>query len=170
MGEMNMGNQYISGIDIGTTGVKVIIFDAEGNKISSAYREYPCTFPQSGWVEQDGEMTWAMTCEASKEAIVKSGLDPEEILAIGLSSQRCTSRQWIKTGWRCVPLLPGRTAARSRSAKKLQRRSVPNGITKSPACQTVLSGRQAKSCGSRKTSPKFTRRHTNSHRTRAYSP
>ena len=30
---------YISGIDIGTTGVKVIIFDMEGATIGSAYRE-----------------------------------------------------------------------------------------------------------------------------------
>jgi len=85
-----MSKQYVSGIDIGTTGVKVIIFDTQGNKISSAYREYPCTFPQSGWVEQDGEMTWAMTCEASKEAVEKSKIDPKDILALGLSSQRCT--------------------------------------------------------------------------------
>ena len=81
---------YISGIDIGTTGVKVIIFDMEGATIGSAYREYPCTFPQSGWVEQDGEMTWQQTCEATREAIAKAGVDPAEIRAIGLSTQRCT--------------------------------------------------------------------------------
>ncbi|MEG1428002.1 MAG: FGGY family carbohydrate kinase, partial [Oscillospiraceae bacterium] len=79
---------YISGIDIGTTGVKVIIFDTAGNTVSSAYREYSCTFPQSGWVEQNGEMTWKKTCEASKEAIEKSGLDPKAIVSIGLSTQR----------------------------------------------------------------------------------
>ncbi|MBO1701377.1 FGGY-family carbohydrate kinase [Eubacterium callanderi] len=81
---------YISGIDIGTTGVKVIIFDMEGATVGSAYREYPCTFPQSGWVEQDGEMTWQQTCEATREAIAKAGVDPAEIHAIGLSTQRCT--------------------------------------------------------------------------------
>lgn len=93
-----MSKQYVSGIDIGTTGVKVIIFDTEGNKISSAYREYPCTFPQSGWVEQDGEMTWAMTCEASREAIEQSNIDPKEIHAIGLSTQRCTFTPVDKNG------------------------------------------------------------------------
>ncbi|SDY43566.1 FGGY-family carbohydrate kinase [Eubacterium barkeri] len=93
-----MKHNYVAGIDIGTTGVKVIIFDTEGNKISSAYREYPCTFPQSGWVEQDGEMTWEMTCEASRDAIAKSGLAPADILAIGLSSQRCTFTPVDKDG------------------------------------------------------------------------
>lgn len=85
-----MSKKYVSGIDIGTTGVKVIIFDLNGEKISSAYREYHCDFPQSGWVEQDGELTWKMTCEAAQEAIDKSGVHPEDIVSLGLSSQRCT--------------------------------------------------------------------------------
>jgi xylulokinase len=89
-GDKEMIKNYVSGIDVGTTGVKVIIFDLDGNKVSSAYREYPCTFPKSGWVEQDGEMTWEMTCEASKEAIEKAGIEPEKIVSIGLSTQRCT--------------------------------------------------------------------------------
>ena len=35
--------KYVCGIDIGTTGVKVMIFDLEGNVISSDYTEYLCT-------------------------------------------------------------------------------------------------------------------------------
>ena len=46
-------SKYVCGIDIGTTGVKVMIFDMDGTAISSTYSEYPCTFPQTGWVEQD---------------------------------------------------------------------------------------------------------------------
>ncbi|MFQ7526194.1 MAG: FGGY family carbohydrate kinase [Mediterraneibacter gnavus] len=62
-------SKYVCGIDIGTTGVKVMIFDMDGTAISSNYSEYPCTFPQTGWVEQDGNMTWQCTCETSKKAI-----------------------------------------------------------------------------------------------------
>lgn len=90
--------KYVCGIDIGTTGVKVIIFDVDGNIISSAYTEYICTFPQSGWVEQDGDMTWKKTCETSKTAIEKAGVDPEDIAAIGLSTQRCTLTPIDKEG------------------------------------------------------------------------
>lgn len=93
-----MSKKYISGIDIGTTGVKVIIFDLEGNKMSSAYREYPCTFPQSGWSEQDGELTWKMTCEATKAAIAKAYVKAEDIVSIGLSTQRCTLTPVDKNG------------------------------------------------------------------------
>ena len=91
-------SKYVCGIDIGTTGVKVMIFDMDGTAISSNYSEYPCTFPQTGWVEQDGNMTWQCTCETSKKAIEKSGLDPKEIVAIGLSTQRCTVTPIDKDG------------------------------------------------------------------------
>lgn len=46
-------SKYVCGIDIGTTGVKVMIFSLDGTVISSAYTEYACTFPQSGWVDQE---------------------------------------------------------------------------------------------------------------------
>lgn len=82
--------RYLCGIDIGTTGVKVMIFDLQGNPISSAYREYGCTFPYPGWVEQDGEFLWQETCQATREAIAKSGVSPKDIAAVGLSTQRCT--------------------------------------------------------------------------------
>ena len=90
--------KYVCGIDIGTTGVKVMIFGLDGTVMSSAYTEYPCTFPRSGWVEQDGEMTWTKTCETSRRAIEESGLDPKEIVAIGLSTQRCTITPIDKDG------------------------------------------------------------------------
>ena len=83
-------SKYVCGIDIGTTGVKVMIFSLDGTVISSAYTEYACTFPQSGWVEQDGDMTWKKTCETCKRAVEKSGVNPKEIVSIGLSTQRCT--------------------------------------------------------------------------------
>ncbi len=82
--------KYVCGIDIGTTGVKVMIFNLKGKVKGSAYTEYLCTFPQPGWCEQDGNMTWVATCRTAKQAIEKSGVFPEQIVAIGLSTQRCT--------------------------------------------------------------------------------
>ncbi|MEG2419242.1 MAG: FGGY family carbohydrate kinase, partial [Eubacterium sp.] len=79
--------KYLVGMDAGTTGCKVCVFDLEGNLMGSNYREYPCYYPKEGWVEQIPEdMTPALyaTCKA---AIEKSGVNPKDILAIGLSSQ-----------------------------------------------------------------------------------
>lgn len=82
--------KYVAGIDAGTTGTKVMIFTLDGNPVSHAYREYPCTYPNVGWVEQDVWNLWRALCEASKEAISKAGIDPAEIGSVAISSQRGT--------------------------------------------------------------------------------
>ena len=90
--------KYVAGIDAGTTGTKVMIFTLDGKPVSHAYREYPCTYPNVGWVEQDPWLLWKALCEASKEAIAKSGVDPKEIGSVAISSQRGTffgiDRNW----------------------------------------------------------------------------
>lgn len=82
--------KLLAGIDAGTTGVTVMIADTGGNVVGTAYREYPCSYPHPGWVEQDMEPMWARMCEASKEVIAKTGVDPKEIASMGFSSQRGT--------------------------------------------------------------------------------
>ena len=55
----------LAGLDIGTTGVKAMIADSDGNVVGLAYREYPCAYPSPGWVEQDVELMWGRICEAA---------------------------------------------------------------------------------------------------------
>jgi xylulokinase len=86
-----MGSKhYFGGIDAGTTGVTVMLVREDGDVTGTAYREYPCRYPHPGWVEQDITLVWEKVCEASYEAINKSGVDPEGIISIGISSQRGT--------------------------------------------------------------------------------
>lgn len=80
--------KYIAGIDAGTTGVTVMIFDLEGNVMSSGYSEYPCKFPHPAWVEQDMNVLWAGVCIASRQATDRFRGDVKNIVSIGLSSQR----------------------------------------------------------------------------------
>ena len=81
--------RYIAGIDIGTTGAKTIIFDLEGRKVSSAYREYQCTYPNPNWVEQDPVELVEAAMASCKEAIFKGGLTAGQIASVGFSPQRC---------------------------------------------------------------------------------
>ena len=41
------------GCDVGTTGTKAVVFDNDGNVLSSAYREYSLHTPQPGWAQLD---------------------------------------------------------------------------------------------------------------------
>lgn len=84
--ERKMG-KYLIGMDAGTTGCKVCVFDLNGNLIGSNYREYPCYYPNPGWVEQIPEDMFPALCETCRVAIEKSGVDPKDILGVGLSSQ-----------------------------------------------------------------------------------
>ncbi len=76
------------GIDAGTTGSKVALFDSCGNEIGSGYCEYPCIHPHSGWVEQDIEEVWKGICRASRIARIAANVADDAIRSLGLSSQR----------------------------------------------------------------------------------
>lgn len=70
------------GLDIGTTGCKAIVFREDGHILASAYREYPLTTPQPGWIELDAELVWRRVEEAIREAVAKAGSgDPVRAVA-----------------------------------------------------------------------------------------
>lgn len=78
---------YLIGIDIGTSGTKTVLFDIEGNTVTSSTREYPMYQPQNGWAEQDPEDWWRAASDTIGEVILKSGINPRDIKGIGLSGQ-----------------------------------------------------------------------------------
>jgi len=49
---------HLIGIDIGTTGMKVILYSTEGKIIRESYEEYPVSTPRSGWVELETGKVW----------------------------------------------------------------------------------------------------------------
>lgn len=78
---------YLIGIDIGTSGTKTVLFDIDGNTVSSALKEYPMAQPNIGWAEQNPEDWWDATYNTLKDVIEKSGIDSKDIKGIGLSGQ-----------------------------------------------------------------------------------
>ncbi len=76
----------LMGLDLGTTAVKVGIFDGEsGEPLGVARAEYSPVAPHPGWVELDAGEYWRATVEATRMALSHSG--GPEVLGIGLSSQ-----------------------------------------------------------------------------------
>jgi xylulokinase len=76
---------YFIGIDIGTTSVKLIAVDEQGNVVRSASREYPIYFPKALWSEQNPEDWWSRTLDGLKELI--ACLDKDQIKALSFSGQ-----------------------------------------------------------------------------------
>lgn len=52
--------------------------------------EFGTRFPRPGWAEQDPDVWWSSLVEASKGALEKSGVSPEEIAGISTDATTCT--------------------------------------------------------------------------------
>ena len=82
--------QYLMGIDFGTGGARVGIFDPEGTALVFNSVEFGTKFPRSGWAEQSPDDWWSSLGEASKGALEKSGVAPEDIAGISTDATTCT--------------------------------------------------------------------------------
>ncbi len=78
-------DMFFMGIDLGTSGVKVLLIDVKGDVVSKGEEEYPLYTPQPGWTEQDPQEWWSATQSAIKKAIRR--INPGEIKGIGLTGQ-----------------------------------------------------------------------------------
>jgi len=92
-----MSSQYILALDQGTTSSRSIVFDKQGNIISSAQKEFRQIFPQPGWVEHDAEEIWSTQYGTLAEAIAKAGINIKQIEGIGITNQRETTVVWERS-------------------------------------------------------------------------
>jgi xylulokinase len=72
------------GIDVGTTGCKVIALSANGQIIASAEREYHVLRPQPGWAELDSAHVWEQIQACIRQVAAQTAHDP--IVALSVSS------------------------------------------------------------------------------------
>ena len=77
--------QYLLGVDLGTSGTKTVLFDADGKAICSKTIEYPMYQPQNGWAEQDPADWWNATKEGIRYCLSTSGVKAEDVKGVGLS-------------------------------------------------------------------------------------
>ena len=73
------------GIDVGTSGCKILAVDETGKILGSVVEEYPCYAPRAGWSEQDPEDWWNGAARGLKKVLPL--LDGAEIGAVGFSGQ-----------------------------------------------------------------------------------
>lgn len=76
---------YYIGIDIGTSSVKTILIDENGNTIKSISKEYPIDYPRTLWAEQNPKDWWNGTKLALVELL--QDIDGEKVRAMSLSGQ-----------------------------------------------------------------------------------
>ena len=89
--------KYILSLDQGTTSSRAILFDQTQQVVGVAQKEFTQLYPQEGWVEQDAMEIWASQYGVMMEVVAQSGVQPEDIAAIGITNQRETTILWDKT-------------------------------------------------------------------------
>ena len=76
---------YYIGIDLGTSAVKLLLVDAQGNIINSVSKEYPLLLPAPGWSEQDPAEWWSAVCAGIPELLADQ--DASQVAGIGCGGQ-----------------------------------------------------------------------------------
>jgi len=75
------------GIDVGTEGTKVSLFDTDGRVIGDSYEEYELKCLEAGWAEQDPDLWWQTVIKNVRIVTQSSNVSPRDIAGIGICGQ-----------------------------------------------------------------------------------
>ncbi len=90
-------SRYTLALDQGTTSSRAILFDAHGNIVSLAQKEFRQIYPRPGWVEHNPLEIWQTQFLVAREAIESAGVGAKDIAAIGITNQRETVVAWDRS-------------------------------------------------------------------------
>lgn len=124
-----MANKYVGAIDLGTTGVRCVIFDHLAVPVASSYREMALSYPKPGWVEQDPDEIFEATLRVMKDALSHSGASTKDIVSFGITNQRETAILWDRrTGKPLYPAIVWQDRRTAPACKKIRQSGLEQEI------------------------------------------
>ena len=75
---------FLLGADVGTSSLKLVLFDEDLEAVAQSRQEYETTYPGAGRAEQEPEDWLRAFRAATREVLAASGCRPAEIAAIGI--------------------------------------------------------------------------------------
>lgn len=97
--------KYIIAHDTGTGGNKAVLCDLNGQVLHSSYQSYGIFYPNPEWVEQDPDELWQTVAATTRQVIQEAGVDPAEILGVGISAQMWNTLPVDEHGTPLTPML-----------------------------------------------------------------
>ncbi|HEX6506858.1 MAG TPA: xylulokinase [Chloroflexota bacterium] len=86
-----MSRPFVLGVDLGTTGVKVLLLPVDGTEADEETLEhtigYPISVPHPGWSEQDPDDWWRATGEAIRHVLHRARAHAHQVAALAVSGQ-----------------------------------------------------------------------------------
>ncbi len=106
--------KYILSIDAGTTSSRALLINKAGEIVAIEQKPFTQHYPNHGWIEHNPIELLETQLDVISQLLVKSGVFPQDILAIGMANQRETTIIWEKeTGkpiWNAIVWNDTRTA------------------------------------------------------------
>ena len=84
---LNKMIKYIISLDVGTTSLKGVLFDMDGNAVASRSYEYNLVRIAPDTVELDPEVYWQAAISVIRDLLTDSGVEKSEIISVGITSQ-----------------------------------------------------------------------------------
>ena len=75
---------YVIGIDSGTTQIKAVLFDMEGNEVCVSSVPTPVIQLHYGWQENDLDVEWGVIQKTLKQLFEKSGVSNKDVKGVGI--------------------------------------------------------------------------------------
>lgn len=89
-----MVEEYLLGIDIGTSSCKIALFDSTGNLVDYDQELYDVDYPAPGWAEQNPDDWWNAVAKSTKRIMDRQKVNPKAIKGVGVDGQ----------SWSCIPV------------------------------------------------------------------
>jgi len=92
-------DKHILALDQGTSSSRALVFDARGEAVALAQREFTQHFPQPGWVEHDAQEIWQTQLAVAREALaqLRAHKPGARVQALAITNQRETTVLWDRT-------------------------------------------------------------------------
>lgn len=75
-------NEFVLAYDVGSTGLKAVLFDTCGKVVASKYKSYETYYPLPTWIEQDPMEWWNAVCTTTRDILNETGIPADMIKAI----------------------------------------------------------------------------------------
>ncbi|KAM5154127.1 glycerol kinase 5 [Callospermophilus lateralis] len=91
--------RFVLGLDVGSSVIRCHVYDRTARVCGSSAQKVENLYPQVGWVEIDPDILWTQFVAVIKDAIKAAGAQMNQIVGLGISTQRATFITWNrKTG------------------------------------------------------------------------
>jgi sugar (pentulose or hexulose) kinase len=80
-----MTKPFLLGIDAGTSWVKTVVFDHEGNEVGLSRARVPVETIKQNWAEQDMDQIWQAVKGTIRQCLKENKISASDIAGIGVT-------------------------------------------------------------------------------------